>query len=141
MRMRQLLLAMNEDEMSLRGGWLRDRHGNEVETLGSLLSGFDISPTTLRLAISALEGEKNIAVRYANVLRSQNKSLDATLRRLRNEALAQTDARIEAFDVALEELETALRCSEGAHSWIDEVGLLPPDTRCENCGEEYGHPD
>jgi hypothetical protein len=36
---RQMLLAMNEDEMSIRDGWLRDRHGNEVETLDSLLSG------------------------------------------------------------------------------------------------------
>lgn len=32
-------------------------------------------------------------------------------------------------------------CAQGSHSWINETGLLPPDTRCTRCGEEYGHPD
>jgi hypothetical protein len=32
-------------------------------------------------------------------------------------------------------------CAEGTHSWIDETGLLPPDTACTRCGALYGHPD
>lgn len=32
-------------------------------------------------------------------------------------------------------------CAQGSHSWINETGLLPPDTRCTRCGERYGHPD
>lgn len=32
-------------------------------------------------------------------------------------------------------------CRMGLHSWVDEVGLLPPDAECGHCGEPYGHPD
>jgi hypothetical protein len=32
-------------------------------------------------------------------------------------------------------------CPAGIHSWAYEVGLLPPDTKCEDCGELYGYPD
>jgi hypothetical protein len=32
-------------------------------------------------------------------------------------------------------------CAQGVHSWVDRIGLLPPDTRCTRCGEAYGHPD
>jgi hypothetical protein len=38
------------------------------------------------------------------------------------------------------EIEHSL-CSEGIHSWCDEVGRLPADTRCEWCGVEYGEVD
>lgn len=37
--------------------------------------------------------------------------------------------------------EDLAHCAEGYHSWIDEVGLLPPDTKCTHCGDTYGHPD
>lgn len=33
-----------------------------------------------------------------------------------------------------------VECDVGLHSWVGEVGLLPPDTACTHCGEEYGHP-
>lgn len=36
---------------------------------------------------------------------------------------------------------TTTACDMGIHSWSDVVGLLPPDTTCEHCGEPYGHPD
>ena len=32
-------------------------------------------------------------------------------------------------------------CEKGLHSWIHEVGQLPPDTECTICGETYGNPD
>lgn len=31
-------------------------------------------------------------------------------------------------------------CSMGIHSWSDEIGILPADTACANCGELYGEP-
>lgn len=32
-------------------------------------------------------------------------------------------------------------CAQGLHSWIDETGKLPADTRCTRCGALYGNPD
>jgi hypothetical protein len=29
-------------------------------------------------------------------------------------------------------------CEQGIHSWIHEAGVLPPDAKCADCGEEYG---
>lgn len=29
-------------------------------------------------------------------------------------------------------------CSQGIHSWVDEVGKLPADTKCTRCNEPYG---
>lgn len=41
---------------------------------------------------------------------------------------------------ALKEIEEADPCKMGIHSWADEVGKLPADTRCTRCGELYGDP-
>lgn len=35
----------------------------------------------------------------------------------------------------------AEECASGIHSWADETGKLDPDTKCEHCGEPYGHPE
>lgn len=37
--------------------------------------------------------------------------------------------------------EGILACESGLHSWIDEVGRLPADTRCTRCNEPYGDPE
>jgi len=31
-------------------------------------------------------------------------------------------------------------CADGMHSWVDQVGKLPADTKCDHCGELYGDP-
>jgi hypothetical protein len=31
-------------------------------------------------------------------------------------------------------------CAMGMHSWLYEVGQLPPGTKCTHCGERYGNP-
>jgi len=32
-------------------------------------------------------------------------------------------------------------CAVGLHSWIDAIGKLPANTKCDHCDETYGHPD
>jgi hypothetical protein len=32
-------------------------------------------------------------------------------------------------------------CAQGIHSWVNEQGILPPDTKCTHCGELYGTPE
>ncbi len=32
-------------------------------------------------------------------------------------------------------------CRIGLHSWVNESGKLPSDTKCDHCDEEYGDPD
>lgn len=37
--------------------------------------------------------------------------------------------------------DSANDCADGMHSWVNETGKLPPDTRCTRCGALYGNPD
>lgn len=56
------------------------------------------------------------------------------------------DVEYDEVFITLAETEEELtvpdaECAAGTHSWVGRTGLLPADTTCSRCGEQYGHPD
>jgi hypothetical protein len=39
-----------------------------------------------------------------------------------------------------DEMDAALHCINGLHSWVDAVGKLPAYARCQRCGAFYAEP-
>lgn len=63
------------------------------------------------------------------------------------ETLSETEISITGVsdryvgEVISEPTEPRPDCRNGIHSWVNETGVLPADTKCDHCDEEYGNPD
>lgn len=69
------------------------------------------------------------------------KCTETNVRLLHGVALNQVDALLPEIAAFYKAKAARVECAKGIHSWADEQGKLPPDTKCAYCDELYGHPN